>query len=214
MATAERNPPDFAPVLPGFDHIGRFWDGANNACTARLLPGEYYVTRNEEMITTVLGSCVSACVRDPVAGVGGMNHFMLPVSVSGESSWNQLGLETRFGVAAMEQTINELLKTGARRELLEFKLFGGGKIIEGMDTNDIGARNIEFVKLFMIREGFKVVASDLGGPWPRKVNFFPKTGRVMVRRLRGMHTRIVYEREREIAKAPPPAVKTGTIELF
>lgn len=214
MALAELNPANSAPALPGFDHIGRFWDGANNTCAARLLPGEYYVTRNEEMITTVLGSCVSACVRDPIAGVGGMNHFMLPVSLSGESAWNQLGLETRFGVAAMEQTINELLKIGARRELLEFKLFGGGKIIEGMDTNDVGARNIEFVKLFMIREGFKVIASDLGGPWPRKVNFFPKTGRVMVKRLRGMQTRIVYERERQIAKAPPPATQAGTIELF
>ena len=126
------------PVRPGFDHIARFWDNANGCCAARLLPGEYYVTRNDEMITTVLGSCVSACVRDPVSGIGGMNHFMLPASTSGDSSWNQLGLETRFGVAAMEQTVNELLKLGARRELLEFKLFGGGKIIEAMDLNDIG----------------------------------------------------------------------------
>ena len=206
--------PDSPPVLPGFEHIGRFWDNAHALWAARLLPGEFYVTRNDEMITTVLGSCISACVRDPSTGVGGMNHFMLPVATSGDSAWNKLGLETRFGVAAMEQTINEVLKLGARREDLEFKLFGGGKIIEAMDTNDVGNRNIEFVRLFMIREGFKAAASDLGGPWPRKVNFFPKTGRVMIKRLRGMETRLVAERERQLSRTPPPQSKPGSIELF
>ena len=206
--------PDSPPVLPGFEHIGRFWDNAHALWAARLLPGEFYVTRNDEMITTVLGSCISACVHDPSTDVGGMNHFMLPVATSGDSAWNKLGLETRFGVAAMEQTINEALKLGARRESLEFKLFGGGKIIEAMDTNDIGNRNIEFVRLFMIREGFKAVASDLGGPWPRKVNFFPKTGRVLVKRLRGMETRLVAERERQLSRTPPPQSKPGSIELF
>ena len=141
--------------------------------------------------------------------------LLLPLSTSSESSWNQLGLETRFGVAAMEQTINALLKLGARRELLEFKLFGGGKIIEAMNTNDVGARNVEFVKMFMIKEGFRSASSDLGGPYPRKVNFFPKSGRVMIKRLRGMQTRIVYERERDLAKAPPVATSApGSIELF
>jgi len=206
--------PDSPPVLPGFEHIGRFWDNPHALWAARLLPGEFYVTRNDEMITTVLGSCISACVRDPSTGVGGMNHFMLPVATSGDSAWSKLGLETRFGVAAMEQTINEVLKLGARRENLEFKLFGGGKIIEAMDTNDVGNRNIEFVRLFMIREGFKAAATDLGGPWPRKVNFFPKTGRVMIKRLRGMETRLVAERERQLSKAPPPQSKPGSIELF
>lgn len=205
---------DWPQVLPGFEHIGRFWDSGNGLCAARLLPGEFYVTRNDEIITTVLGSCVSACVRDPVAGVGGMNHFMLPVATSGDSCWNKLGLETRFGVAAMEQTINGILKLGGRRELLEFKLFGGGKIIEAMDTNDIGGRNIEFVRRFILREGFKVSASDLGGPWPRKVNFFPKTGRVLIKRLRGIETRLVFERERQLSKTPPPPAKPGSIELF
>ena len=130
--------------LPGFEHLQRFWEPDTQRWTVKILPGEYYVTRGDEAITTVLGSCISACIRDPVAQVGGMNHFMLPEDSSpGATASRPSGLATRYGSYAMESLINDLLKLGARRERLEIKLFGGGRVLTSM--TDVGARNIRFV---------------------------------------------------------------------
>lgn len=209
-------PGSMPPTLPGFEHIGRIWDHTHKAPSAKILPGEYYVTTNEECITTVLGSCVSACIRDPVTGVGGMNHFMLPGEQGNNSSWGaDDGLSTaRFGVTAMEMLINEILKQGARKDRLESKLFGGGEIL-AMEFNNVGARNAAFALEFMATEMLSVAAQDLGGPHPRKVMFFPKTGRCLVRRLRSLQTEIVAAQERQyqadISKAEDDS---GDIELF
>lgn len=78
-------------VLPGFEHINRYWDSVHQAAAAKLLPGEYYVTVEDEIIVTVLGSCVSACIRDPIRGIGGMNHFMLPISQQGRGIGGSTG---------------------------------------------------------------------------------------------------------------------------
>ena len=132
-------------AVRGFEGIHRYWDPATEAWTAKILPGEYYVTREAEAVSTVLGSCISACIRDLETGVGGMNHFMLPEdNGSGGGSWNTAdgGASTRYGLYAMESLINELLKLGARRERLEVKLFGGGRILPSM--TDVGMRNIAF----------------------------------------------------------------------
>ena len=134
-------------AVKGHEHIQRTWDPQQERWCAKILPGEYYVTTGDEGITTVLGSCISACVRDPTLRVGGMNHFMLPEDTSnGTSSWldEQAGLSTRYGSFAMESLVNDLMKLGARRERMEVKIFGGGRILSSM--TDVGLRNIAFAR--------------------------------------------------------------------
>ncbi len=204
------------PMLPGFMHVQRFWDPDNESWTAKILPGEYYVTRNDEAVTTVLGSCVSACVRDPALNVGGMNHFMLPEDASiGPNNWLDpaVGLATRYGSYAMESLINDLLKLGAVRERLEIKLFGGGRILEGM--TDVGGRNVNFIRNYIQIEGYKVSAEDLGGQQPRKVVYFPASGRVRMRRLRQVENRTISHHEQlYLASIGNKAAGGGDVELF
>lgn len=197
-------------VLSGFEHISRSWDRTHELCSSKILPGEYYVTRSPEIINTVLGSCVSACVRDIDTGIGGMNHFMLPNAKPGQASWE---LETRYGVAAMESLINDILKLGGRKNRLEIKLFGGGEILN-MNTNAVGQRNVEFAIKFMQVEGIEIASQDLGGPHPRKVLYFPHDGRVMIRRLRSIQAQVVCDQETQYESNIGTADKTGEIELF
>ncbi|MDR2877794.1 MAG: chemoreceptor glutamine deamidase CheD [Chromatiales bacterium] len=189
-------------VLPGFEHINRYWDNTHNCVVAKILPGDYYVTTKNEMILTVLGSCVSACVRDSANGVGGMNHFMLPTQGAGSaSSWEAPGVDasTRYGSHAMERLINDILKYGGRRDRLEVKVFGGGKIISHMA--DIGRKNIDFVQSYIEDEGIRLVASDLGDIYPRKIFYQPSTGKVFMKRLLKMHDDNIVARERAYQQA-------------
>lgn len=190
------------PVLPKFAHIRRDWDAELGVVVAKLLPGEYYVTRHEEMIFTVLGSCVSACVRDRKLGVGGMNHFMLPLDRSGgTSAWadNIASSATRYGNVAMELLVNEILELGGQRENLEFKVVGGGKVLDM--TLDVGAHNAQFVRDYLKTGGFPISAEDLGDPFARKVYYSPVTGKMRVKRLAATVNRAVFERERDFAAA-------------
>ncbi len=202
-------------VLDGFDGITRIWDSKHRLCAAKILPGEYYVTRTHEIITTVLGSCISACIRDPLSGVGGMNHFMLPGDT--KRSLGRWGggecLETRYGIAAMEKLINDILKQGGSKDRLELKLFGGGTVL-AMDVNNIGERNIEFARQFVRAEGFSIAAEDVGGPHPRKVNYFPRTGKVMIRRLRSLQTKAILDREKRYESNLASEDQSCEIELF
>src|SRR6185295_994369 len=188
MATASlarRMPmPEPPPAVAGFDGVSRFWDTANERWAVKLGPGDCYVTRTDEMISTVLGSCIAACIRDSVADVGGMNHFMLPQSTAGaDDRWldPKTGLATRYGSYAMESLINSLLKLGARRERLEVKLFGAGRMFR--TRLDVGQRNIDFVRRYLRTEGLSAAAEDLGDIHPRRVAYFPATGKVRVLRL-------------------------------
>jgi chemotaxis protein CheD len=202
-------------ALPGFEHLQRFWEPDTERWTAKILPGEYYVTRSDEAITTVLGSCISACIRDPVEGIGGMNHFMLPQeSASGGSSWLEagVGLATRYGSYAMESLVNDLLKLGAVRERLEIKIFGGGRILASM--TDVGQRNINFIRGFIRIEGYAIAAEDLGGSQPRKIVYFPAQGRVRVRRLRAIENRSIADREQIYLDALGRQPDGGEVELF
>lgn len=204
-------------AVSGFDKIQRYWDPALAHWNAKILPGEYYVTRNEEVITTVLGSCISACIRDPSANVGGMNHFMLPEdSSSGDGNrWLDpvAGLATRYGSHAMESLINELLKLGASRNRFEIKLFGAGRILASV--TDVGARNIEFVHEYLKTEGFRALAEDLGDIYPRRVAYFPTTGKVKVRKLRPLEATEIAERERKyLTDIGTGASQGGDVELF
>jgi len=194
----------------------RYWDPESSHWTVKILPGEYYVTRNDEAVATVLGSCVSACVRDPERNVGGMNHFMLPEDATvGPNNWLDpaVGLATRYGSYAMESLINDLLKLGASRERLEIKLFGGGRILSGM--TDVGGRNVEFVRNYMQIEGYRVSAEDLGGQQPRKVVYFPASGRVRMRKLRPVENRTISHHEQlYLASIGNKAAGGGDVELF
>lgn len=196
------------PCLPIFAHIKRYEDRVNMCITAKLHPGDYYITREKEMITTVLGSCVSACIYDPSLGIGGMNHFMLPVGNSGNGDEDS----ARYGLFAMESLLNELYKAGCRKANLRFKLFGGGQILK--DMSDIGGRNVSFAKTFLSKEGFKLESSDVGLIYPRKVNFFPHNGSAMVKRLEHMHNTTIWDREQNYALKINRRKIGGEIELF
>lgn len=191
-----------------FRHINKYFDNVNNVYTAKLMPGEFYVTAGDEMITTVLGSCVSACVYDAKRGCGGMNHFMLP----GSDVHGSEDASARYGLYAMESLINEILKLGSRKENLRAKLFGGGQIIANM--TDIGLKNIRFAKSFLFSEGIKLESFDLGLTYPRKVNFFPHTGKARVKRLKTLNNNTIQDREAQYMKILAREPAGGDIELF
>jgi chemotaxis protein CheD len=200
------------PVLPGFEQIQRFWEPDTQRWTVKILPGEYYVTRSDEAITTVLGSCVSACIRDPVMRIGGMNHFMLPEDNSARDSRMPVVLATRYGSNAMESLINDVLKLGGLRDRLEIKVFGGGRVLAAM--TDIGARNIDFIRNYLSIEGLRMNAQDVGGEQPRKVVYYPTEGRVRVRKLRPIENRGVSDREKLYLDSLGSKNDGGDIELF
>jgi chemotaxis protein CheD len=200
-------------ALPGFENIKRGWHSNYEAIAARLLPGEYFVTLHDEAIYTTLGSCISACIRDRVSGIGGMNHFMLPISSSSDS-WKAAdnSASTRYGNFAMEHLINDILKNGGKRQNLEAKLFGGGRIIANM--TDVGMRNIAFARDYLETEGLKVTSEDVGDVFPRLVVYFPATGKVRVKRLRSLHANTIIELETKYLNTIEEKPVSGDIELF
>jgi chemotaxis protein CheD len=200
--------------LPGFEGISRYWDRTRNLPAAKILPGEYYVSAGNELITTVLGSCVSACIRDKFGAIGGMNHFMLPISDSGR--WNGAvditDTATRYGNYAMEHMINEILKNGGRRENLEAKVFGGGRIIDGLGS--VGESNVAFVQEYLRTERIPLVSQDVGDIHPRKIIYMPVTGQVWVKRIRHLHNDTLVVRERRYRADIGQTPISGEVELF
>ncbi len=189
----------------------RFYDAASTAWMMKVFPGEYYLTpKSDEVLVTVLGSCVSACIRDPQAGIGGMNHFMLPHGHSG--GWAGDLQSTRFGNFAMEKLINELMKAGCSRNSLEIKVFGGGNVTES--SNEIGTENSKFVLRYLEAEGLRCVAQDLGGQLPRRIHYYPTTGRVVRRLLGSSETNAIEREETEYASRLSSRTTAGEIELF
>lgn len=200
-------------ALRGFGDINRYWDKDRHMYAAKILPGQFYVTTHDEVVVTVLGSCVSACIRDTVFGIGGMNHFMLPATDATEVTFNGVVSDAaRYGNFAMEHMINAILKNGGMKENLEVKIVGGGRIIEGM-TN-IGARNVEFVKEYLAAEGLVIAGEDVGDIYPRKVVYYPRTGKVQVKKLRSMHNSTVRDREQRYMQDIETKPVGGDVELF
>ena len=189
-----------------------YFDNQLDIEAAKILPGEYYVTTRDMVLVTVLGSCVTACIRDKLSGIGGMNHFMLPDANPDKD--NPVSTSARYGAFAMEVLINNLLTLGAHRTLLEAKLFGGGNVLPNMTTMKIGERNAQFAMRFLALEKIPVVAKDLVDIYPRKVYFFPKTGRVLVKKLRNIHNETIYAREKEYGARIIKEEVAGEIELF
>ena len=188
-----------------------YYDRTFDRDAAKILPGEYYFTAKDMMIVTVLGSCVSACLRDRVSGVGGMNHFMLP---DGGDSDSPVSASMRYGTYAMEVLINELLKAGARRENLEAKVFGGGNVLRGFVAINVGERNAQFVRDYLRAEGIRIIAEDLNDIHPRKVYFFPRTGKVLVKKLKQLNNNTLVNREQDYADRLQTGAVTGSVDLF
>ena len=185
-------------------------DFARNA--VKVLPGEFFVSGDDIVVSTVLGSCVSACIWDRVAGIGGMNHFMLPNN-GGQS--DPTAMAGRYGVFAMEQLINELLKRGARKMNFECKLFGGGAVMKNFSTLNVGERNAQFAIDFLKTEGIRVASKDLLDVYPRRVVFFPTVGRALCRKLAQADATLVADEQRYKVKLDSePAARGGDIELF
>ncbi|UDF34707.1 UNVERIFIED_ORG: chemoreceptor glutamine deamidase CheD [Shinella sp. XGS7] len=183
-----------------------FYDAHFKNAAVKVLPGEYFVDNEDLLVMTTLGSCIAACLWDRQAQVGGMNHFMLPEG-AGDSG--------RYGSYAMEMLINEMMKRGASKSRMEAKIFGGGAVIAGMNTINVGERNTNFVMDFLKLERIPVVSKDVLDVYPRKVCFLPHSGKAMVKRLAPTNTDALIQQDRNAAqKAQPVVASGGSIDLF
>jgi len=189
-----------------------YFDRSFSCDAVKILPGEYYFTDKNMMLTTLLGSCVAACIHDRVSGIGGMNHFLLPEV--GQDVESPVSESMRYGSFAMEVLINDLLKSGARRANLVAKVFGGGNVLPGMTTLNVGSKNARFVLNYLKTDNIPVLSEDLEDKYPRRVCFFPASGKVMVKKLKEniefgfIKQELAYQAE--LKRAPV----NGEIDLF
>ncbi len=182
-----------------------FFDFAFKSEAVKILPGEFYVSDQEVVLMTVLGSCVACCLYDKNRNVGGMNHFLLP---DGDDS------SARYGVNAMELLINELLKHGARRGSLEAKIFGGGAVIQGLTSINVGKQNVAFVEHFLNDERIPIVSRDVLDVFPRKVCLYPRTGKAMVKKLPPSSDNPLVVQETKYMQSVKQDRRAGEVELF
>ena len=195
-----------APRGPGEATIF-YYDAHFRSEAVKVLPGEYFVHDEDILIMTTLGSCIAACLWDRDQRIGGMNHFLLPDSGSGSESG-------RYGSFAMDQLVGELVKRGATRSTLEAKVFGGGAVVGGMSTINVGERNTAFVLQYLRTERIAVVSKDVLDIYPRKVCFLPHSGKAMVKRLASTNTEALAALERAAASRALPPAGGGSIDLF
>jgi chemotaxis protein CheD len=183
-----------------------YYDAHFQNDAVKVLPGEYYVDTEDMLVMTTLGSCIAACLYDRNARIGGMNHFMLPEG-AGDSG--------RYGTYAMELLINEMMKRGATRMTMEAKIFGGGAVIAGMNSINVGERNTKFVMDFLQMERIPIVSKDVLEIYPRKVCFLPASGKAMVKRLAPTNAEALVQQDRLAAqKAAPATTGGGSVDLF
>lgn len=186
----------------------RFYDPKFESMSVTVLPGDYFVTHEpDDMLVTILGSCVAACIRDTKLGIGGMNHFLLA-----KPSMTVLSPSNRYGSFAMEQLINSIIKMGGRRENLEAKVFGGGDILDS--SLKIGTVNAEFVKTYLKSEGIYVAAEDLGGVRPRRVHYWPSTGRVVRLLVQPTENKVIARQENNLFEKLETQPAGNDVELF
>lgn len=186
-----------------------YFDKKFKCDAVRVLPGEYYISKKNRLLMTILGSCVSACIWDKKRGIGGLNHFMLPGKAS-----EDFNKSARYGNYAMEILINHIIQLGGRREDLVAKVFGGGKVMHSFTSMDIGKDNATFIIEYLNRESIPILSSDLGDIYPRKICFFPQTGRVMVRKLTKTYQREIEKQEDSYFNKVNESEIEGEIELF
>jgi chemotaxis protein CheD len=197
--------------LMEFSHIRRMQDTRFPYEIAVILPGEYFVSSEPMVVYTVLGSCISVCLRDPLVNVGGMNHFMLsaPTSGGGHDSWADSG---RYGSFAMEMLINEILQRGGKKDRLEAKVFGGGKIYDG--AMDIGAVNAAWALDYLEREGVPLLKANVGDVCPRKVYFFTDSGKVLLKKLDRLVAKAIAKEEGQYQQKLQHAPVQSDVTLF
>jgi chemotaxis protein CheD len=184
-----------------------YYDANFQFDAVKVLPGEYFVATDNLLLVTVLGSCISACIWDGRAQVGGMNHFMLP---DGDGDGGG-----RYGSYAMELLINEMMKKGARRESMQAKIFGGGQVMHSFTTMNVGERNTKFVLDYLHTERIPIVSQDVLDIYPRKVCYFPQTGKAMVKRLAHAHPEKIAAQERQgNVVTLVKATSGGSVDLF
>lgn len=189
----------------------RYWDPTFKHYAVKVAPGAHYVTKNkEEMIVTTLGSCVAACIRDTALGVGGINHFMLPESETG--NWGGVSASMRYGNYAMEVLINDILRHGGARNRLEIKLFGGANVLNSSSL--IGTKNVKFVETYLRVEHMAVAAQHLGGELGRRIVYFPATGKVKMKLLNKQDNAAVVAEEQVFKSQIEKSEIEGSIELF
>lgn len=192
-----------------------YWDAHFGKEAVKVLPGEFFVHDEDVLVMTTLGSCIAACLWDRERRVGGMNHFLLPDGGgSGPAGGDASG---RYGSFAMDQLIGELVKRGATRSTMEAKIFGGGAVIGGMSSLNVGERNTDFVLEYLRTERITVVSKDVMGVYPRKVCYLPASGKAMVKRLATTNTDALVAQERSAAQrmgSAAGAAAGGTVDLF
>ncbi len=201
--------------VPAFEEVlapNHYFDRSFDIDAAKILPGQYYVTGRDMLLVTVLGSCVAACIRDPRTGIGGMNHFMLPEG--GGDRHDMLSSSARYGGYAMEVLVNQLVKLGASRSRLEAKVFGGAAVLRGFTTVNVGEMNSDFVLEYLRTERIRILADDLMGLYPRKVYYWPGSGRVLVRKLKAVHNNTIIDREKDYGQRLKSTPIAGDVELF
>lgn len=188
------------------EHLRRFRNPRDGQWHVQLTLGDTYVTSNpEEVLTTILGSCIAACIRDPASGVGGMNHFLLPFSEGHDR-------EARcYGINAMELLINEILKHGGDRRRLEAKIFGGGNVVAALSS--VGTRNAAFAKQFLADEGISVVGGDVGGTIARRIQYIPVTGKAFQAAVRDRSANL-FEDELSAFRSAPVKPAAEDVEFF
>jgi len=197
--------------------ISRYWDKGKKKFCVKIMPGEYYYSGEDEYIATTLGSCVAACIWDAKHKIGGMNHFMLPLTDKDHSevTWGNLPTDaTRYGNYAMEFLINELLKHGGEKTEFQIKLFGGGKVLEG--AGNVGERNIQFVMDYVKSENLNLISQDLGECYSRKVLFDPLTGRAWMKKIKDVDVKdktLALSEERYRASIRVDNIE-GDVDLF
>lgn len=191
----------------------RYYDRYFDTHAVKVLPGQYFATSDDTMIVTVLGSCVSVCLRDRLTGVGGLNHFMLPHDSSAEAG-SVVAASGRYGLYAMELLVNHLLKLGANRNRLEAKVFGGGQVLKNMNFINIGQRNVSFVLEHLKQEAIPVIGQDVLDIYPRKVYFFPQTGKVMLKKIHSLHNTTILDREKAYLHEIETRPVSGAVDLF
>ena len=200
-----------APRKPG-EASFFFYDAHFGNEAVKVLPGEFFVADEDLLVLTTLGSCIAACLWDREKRVGGMNHFLLPDTGSDSGGASDSG---RYGNVAMDLLIGEMVKRGATRSTMEAKVFGGGAVISGMNTINIGERNTAFVLDYLRTERIPVVSKDVLDIYPRKVCFLPASGKAMVKRLASANTEALAAQERAAAtRAAQITAGGGTFDLF
>jgi chemotaxis protein CheD len=206
-----RKSTEYINVAEHYHGKRRFFSQPHNAYVVKIFAGDWVISQDpREMLATILGSCVSACVRDPALNIGGMNHFLLPSDPTNEVARDDAA---RYGVQAMELLINGLLMRGAQKSRLEFKVFGGGNVTN--NSSRIGSKNAAFIRQFLRDEGYIITSEDLEGNLPRSLHYYPTNGRVMMRKLQRKEDMLVVEEEAKYqTRINQKPKSTGDVELF